>query len=183
MALYRTGTYVAFHANGTAEPTESDMKYYRLLCAWKEHEHFDIEFIDSHEKSAAVRDSSSKARLWEVLKERLRASKNMILIVGQTTKQDADWIPREIQYAVDDCKIPIIAAYPGQRKISNPAGLSHLWPQALTDRIINGSAKVIHIPFLKEPICEAIKQFDFNNLPATGKNYYNDDAYRSWSIS
>jgi hypothetical protein len=30
---YRNGTYVAFHANKTKQPTESDIKYYNLLKA------------------------------------------------------------------------------------------------------------------------------------------------------
>ena len=28
---YRNGTYVAFHAGGITDPTESDIKYYNLL--------------------------------------------------------------------------------------------------------------------------------------------------------
>jgi len=31
---YRNGTYVAFHANGTDVPIDSDIKYYNLLKAW-----------------------------------------------------------------------------------------------------------------------------------------------------
>ena len=110
---YRNGTYVAFHAAGTSDPTASDMKYYRLLNAWNVRPDRDFHFIDSHNKAAAVRDTSSKERLKVVLSQRLRNSKNMILILGQTTRFDRDWIPFEIAYAVDNCRIPIIAAYPG----------------------------------------------------------------------
>ena len=31
---YRNGTYIAFHANGTNIPVESDIKYYNLIKAW-----------------------------------------------------------------------------------------------------------------------------------------------------
>ena len=31
---YRNGTYVAFHAEGTNVPTDSDIKYYNLLKMW-----------------------------------------------------------------------------------------------------------------------------------------------------
>ena len=39
---YRNGTYIAFHAGGTNDPTASDIKNYRILKAW--HEHDNIEF-------------------------------------------------------------------------------------------------------------------------------------------
>ncbi len=70
-------------------------------------------FVNSHDKSSAVGDSIKNTTLERVLKERLRNSKNMILIIGKTTKEDRDWVPLEISYAVDTCEIPIIAAYPG----------------------------------------------------------------------
>src|SRR5713101_1705961 len=117
---YRTGTYVAFHAAGTSDPTASDMKYYNLLRAWHEDDDCDFHFVNSHDKAAAVRDSSSKQRLRDVLAERLRNSKNMILILGKTTRFDTDWVPFEITYAVDTCEIPIIAAYPAYAYIRNP---------------------------------------------------------------
>ena len=31
---YRNGTYIAFHANGTNVPIDSDIKYYNLMKAW-----------------------------------------------------------------------------------------------------------------------------------------------------
>src|SRR5687767_10394973 len=98
---YRSGTYVAFHAGGTSDPTASDIKYYNLLRAWKELEDVDFRFIDSHEKAGAVRDVSKKQRLRTVLSERLRNSRNMVLVVTALTQQDTDWVPFEIAYAVD----------------------------------------------------------------------------------
>ncbi len=41
---YRSGTYVAFHANRTTDPTESDIKYYNLLKMWDENDAFDFHF-------------------------------------------------------------------------------------------------------------------------------------------
>ena len=59
---YRYGTYVAFHANNTKEPTETDIKYYNLLKAWQVRSDNVFSFVNSHEKTAAVRDSSSGRR-------------------------------------------------------------------------------------------------------------------------
>src|SRR4051812_31948637 len=107
--MNRTGTYIAFHANGQTEPTESDMKYFNLLKAWKVRFDDDFSFVDSHEKTSAIRDGSKRATIQLHLTARLLASKNMILIVGKTTREDTDWVPYEIRYAIDECALPIIA--------------------------------------------------------------------------
>lgn len=179
--VYRSGTYVAFHANHTTEPTESDIKYYNLLKAWDKNDAFDFQFVNSHEKSSAVRDSSKRATLEKVLKERLRNSKNMILIIGKTTKEDRDWVPLEIGYAVDTCEIPIIAAYTGHQYILAPSRLSDLWPAALKTKIYNKSAHVIHIPFREKVITCAISQFNHDNYPkGGGLGWYTEETYRKW---
>ena len=180
---YRNGTYVAFHAAGTSDPTASDIKYYNLLKAWHVREEQDFQFVNSHDKTAAVRDSSLSATLRQRLAERLRSSKNMILVLGETTRFDTDWVPFEIQYAVDTCKIPIIAAYPGYKNIRNPEGTRTFWPHELRTRIDDGTAHVIHVPFRQEPLTDAVGTFSFDMFPKNGGlGYYSDDAYRSWGL-
>lgn len=178
---YRNGTYVAFHANNTTDPTESDMKYYNTLRMWKVRDEGDFKFINSHEKRD-VRDSSTKETLRRALMERMNNSKHLLLIIGETTCFDTDWIPFEISYAIDDCKIPIIAAYPGYKKIMDPNALSTLWPKSLADRINNKTARVIHVPFKKEPIEDAVSQFDFDNPPKGSLSYYSKEAYLEWGL-
>ncbi|NCU06022.1 MAG: hypothetical protein GXC73_18820, partial [Chitinophagaceae bacterium] len=117
---YRNGTYIAFHAQGTNIPTDSDIKYYNLMKAWTEKHDDDFSMINSHDKTGAVRDSSKRETLMARLKERLRNSKHMVLIIGPTTKNDNDWVPLEIEYAIDTCNIPIIVAYTGYEFIIDP---------------------------------------------------------------
>lgn len=180
---YRNGTYVAFHANGTKEPTESDMKYYNLLKCWHVRADNDFHFVNSHDKTSSVRDSSKRATLQASLKERLRNSKNMILIVGKTTHEDADWVPFEIAYAVDECKIPLIVAYTGYDRIMAPSELSHLWPDALASRIRTGAVHAIHVPFKQAPLADAASQFSHTSFPKNGSlGYYSEEAYRSWGL-
>ena len=174
---YKTGTYVAFHV--TTDPITSDMKYYDLLKAWKVK---DFEFVNSHEKAAAVRDSSKKETLRRSLMTRLNRSKNMILILTETTKEDTDWVPFEIRHAIDDCEIPIIAAYQGYKSILAPKKFSALWPSALRTRIDKGTAQVIHIPFKAKPLAEAVSQFTYANLPNSGLSYYTRETYQKWGL-
>jgi len=183
---YRNGTYVAFHADGNNLPGgKSDIDYYRLLCAWDANKHHDFQIINTHEKFSAVRDSSKKTTLRNALLERLRHSTNMLLIVGETTREDTDWVPFEIEKAVDSYGIPIIVAYTASdRVISDPRALGHYWPRALATRINDGTARAIHIPFKQAPIFAAIEQFSHNNLPPEGGLViYSPAAYRSWNIS
>lgn len=180
---YRNGTYVAFHAEGTSDPTASDMRYYQLLKAWTEKGDDSFAFINSHDKASSVRDSSKKATLRASLQERLRNSRNMLLIVGQTTRLDTDWVPFEIEQAIDAYEIPVIAAYPDYNYITAPSELRSLWPWSLAARIDAGAARVIHIPFKKQPLSDAISQFDHNNPPNSALAYYGLDTYRSWGIA
>lgn len=181
---YRNGTYVAFHAAGTSDPSASDQKYYQLLRAWRVREDQDFSFVNSHEKTAAVRDSSKRETLRRALVERLCNSRNMILVLGATTRFDTDWVPFEVAYALDDCQIPIIAAYPGFDYIQAPSQLAFTWPQALASRIRSGTAHVIHVPFRQAPLADAVAQFDHINYPpGNGLGYYSTEAYRSFGIA
>ena len=179
---YRNGTYVAFHAEGTNLPGKSDMDYYNLMKAWSAKTDDDFTMINSHEKASAVRDSSKRKTLRNSLLERLQNSKNMVLIIGDTTKLDTDWVPFEIEKAVDLYKIPIIAAYTDYSPILEPAKFWPLWPKALADRINNSTARVIHIPFKKLPLLDAIGQFTHDNLPKGSLIRYSDESYRGWQL-
>jgi len=191
---YRNGTYVAFHANGTDVPIDSDIKYYNLLKAWTAKSDDDFTMINSHDKASAVRDTSLHTTLRASLQERLRKSKNMLLIIGETTRFDTDWVPFEIQQAVDCYKIPIIAAYPDTGFVlpsseiqrlwpgSPSASLSEKWPSVLADRINNKSARVIHVPFKKQPIARAIEEFNHNNFPDGSVTCYDVEDYKDWQL-
>jgi len=181
---YRSGTYIAFHADGNNIPGgKSDIDYYNLLCAWDAHKNHDFKIVNSHEKAFAVRDSSKKSTLRASLLERLRNSRNMVLIVGETTRLDTDWVPFEVEMAVDLYKIPIIVAYTLYTDaIRNPSAVPGYWPAALKTRIGNGTAKAIHVPFKQAPLYDAIGQFSHDNLPNGGLVIYDDPTYLGWGI-
>jgi hypothetical protein len=182
---YRNGTYVAFHADNNNIPGKTDIDYYNLMKAWAAKSDDDFTMINSHDKASAVRNSSLHATLRSSLLERLRNSKNMVLIVGETTSHDTDWVPFEIEKAVDSYKIPIIAAYTVLGSpIMKPLIGSGYWPDALRLRINSGMANVIHIPFKKAPLIAAISQFSHNNVPlGQGLGFYSEDAYRSFGMT
>ena len=180
---YRNGTYVAFHADNNNIPGRTDIDYYNLMKAWEAKSDDEFTMVNSHDKAAAVRDTSKRETLRRSLKERLCNSKNMVLIIGETTRHDTDWVPFEIEQAVDTYVIPIIATYVVYDKpIRYPSALSQYWPQALKTRIENNTARVIHIPFKKPALHAAISQFSHNNLPGGSSTVYTDEAYKNFGI-
>jgi len=108
----------------------------------------------------------------------------MILIIGKTTSSDLDWVPFEIEKAVDVYKIPIIAAYTMiEGPILDAYVGSGYWPHALRSRINGGTANIIHIPFKKAPILDAISQFSHQKLPnGRGFGVYEKQTYDNWRI-
>lgn len=182
--VYRNGTYVAFDGQATTNPTKSDMKYYGLLQKWNTNNNSGMIFSDSHKKTYQVRDTSSRLTLENRLMDRLRNSKNFLLILSDETNWDRGMLNFEIEKAVDKFQLPIIVAYTGYRSILNPSQHSSEWPKNLANRINNNTAKCIHIPFKKEAIVSAISQFSIHN---TGDNkltgplhYYNKEVQKKW---
>ena len=180
---YRTGTYVAFDGLGQKDPTKSDYRYYATLQAWSANKNIDFNLVNSHEKTDAVRDTSKLATLKARIQERLRASKNMVVVLTTDTRKSGSMLSYEIEQAVDVYKIPLIIAYPDFRVIQHVNLLSDYWPYALSTRIGNANGSMIHIPFRKEPVVDAIGQFTVNTNKITGpNNYYSADAHRSFGL-
>ncbi len=164
----RTGTYIAFDGLGKTNPTESDFKYYSTMQAWSAGKSIDFKFVNSHDKTAAVRDTSLRSTLESRIRERLAASKNCIVILSDDTRKTGSMLSYEIEKAVDLYKIPLICVYVGYEKINAPKELSSRWPNALTTRINNGAANAIHVPFKKEILLTSINQFSVNSSSPGG---------------
>lgn len=179
----RTGTYIAFDGLGETDPTKSDFKYYATIQAWSANKNIEFSITNSHEKTYAVRDSSSKVTLYARIQERLRASKNMLVILTKDTRYTGSVLSYEIEQAIDNYQIPLIIAYPEYSSILNVDALSNYWPKALADRIGNDGTEAIHIAFMKDCILDAISQFSVNGKHlSNGKNHYSRDAYVQWGL-
>ena len=180
---YRNGTYVAFDGNGTTDPTKGDMKYYGLLQLWNGSKKYTLNFSDSHKKTYQVRDTSNIETLKSRLLERMKNSKNMVVIISEDTNYDRGLLNFEIEKAVDFYKIPIIVAYTGYTSVLNPNSHKDEWPKALKERIEKGTAKCIHISFKEKVVMSAISQFSVNDEQLEGSlHYYTKEAYQRWGL-
>lgn len=178
----RTGTYFGFDGLGQTDPAKSDFRYYTAVQGWAAGKHIEFKFVNSHEKASAVRDTSKRATLEASIMKRLRASKNMVIILSNDTRKSGSMLSFEIEKAVDTFKLPLIVAHTGYQSILKPAALSNRWPTTLQTRINNGSAVAIHIPFKKDAILDAIGQFTVNSCNLIGgQNYYNRETQTRWA--
>jgi hypothetical protein len=179
----RTGTYVAFDGLGQTDPTKSDFKYYATIQAWSTNKNIEFKLTNSHEKTYAVRDTSQKMTLYSRIQERLRASKNMLVILTDNTRSTGSVLSYEIEKAIDVYKIPLIIAYPGYTSILNVDSHSSVWPKSLKDRIDNINTKAIHVAFKKDCIFNAIDRFHVNGESlGNGKVYYTRESYVQWGL-
>ena len=181
--MNRTGSYIAFDGLGESDPSKSDFRYYSTLQAWAANKNIDFNFVNSHEKTYAVRDTSQRATLYARIRERLSASKNMLVIISKDTRFSGSVLSYEIEQAIDVYRIPLIIAYPGYSAICNVDALAGMWPKALAERINNPNTEALHIAFARAPILDAINRFTVNGEHlSNGKNYYTRDAYVKWGF-
>lgn len=181
---YRNGTYIAFDGQGTPDPTESDLKYLGILRSWNKSKNYILNYHDSHLKTYKVLDSSSRKTLEARLMERMRNSKNVLIILSKDTNYDRGMLNFEIEKAVDVYKLPLIIAYTDCDYLLNARNYSNRWPKALKERIANGTAKAIHIAFKEKAIMAAISQFSVHNTDndvlTTALHTYTKESYISW---
>ena len=157
---YRNGTYVAFDGNGQNDPNKGDLKYLGILRAWKESDNIDFNFTDSHKKTYQVRDLSSKETLKLRLEERMRNSKNMLVIISDDTNFDRGLLNWEIRTAQDKYDLPIIVAYAGEQHLPRLTDeLVHKLPKAIWKDVKFGGNHYAHIPFTKDRIMQAINHY------------------------
>lgn len=174
----KTGTYIAFDGLGQSDPSKSDFRYYATIQVWSAGKNIDFRFVNSHDKTAAVRDSSLRTTLEARIRERLAASKNVVVILSDQTRNTGSMLSYEIEKAVDLYGLPLICTYTGYGSIMNPSALSGRWPSTLTARINNGSVSAIHVPFKMRPLLNAIGRFAVNGEKTSGPlDYYTRAAH------
>jgi len=77
---YRNKTFVSF--------ASEDIRYYRIMCAWKANDKIDFHFHDAHGLNIA-RDSSQAETINRRLRERLVNTKQVVMLIGDMTRKKA----------------------------------------------------------------------------------------------
>lgn len=120
---YRNKTFVSF--------ASEDIHYYRLMRAWRENSRFDFDFHDAHDLNTA-RDTSSPMTINLRLRERLKNTKQVIMLIGDITRRKAATPGSFIGYearTIKSLEIPIIFANLNKSRVAE----SNRIPEILVD--------------------------------------------------
>lgn len=184
---YRNANYCAFYVD---EPfSESNLRayatrdflYYNQLRAWKAQDP-SFPFIDAHAKTYSVRDGSDwESTLKPRLHERLRNSKNIILVLSSITRNSRA-LREEMNYGMGSLGLPVIVVYPEYREkddIIDGSGnfkrpIRNLWDRLPAFRDYMEDVAVLHIPYRKDLIESALmnKRFMVSTMDEPGSYFY-----------
>lgn len=168
MSTYTNRTYVAFDA-------DNDIRYYRLMQAWKKSDHTSFNFYDAHDLNNLM-SFSSEETIKGKLAERLRNTKVFVLLVGNSTKNLYKFVRWEIEQAIKR-KIPIIVVNLNGKKSMD----SNLCPPILKDEL------VVHVSFNQKIIEHAIDNWaasdaSYRKSGKSGAFYYKDSIYKQLGL-
>ncbi|MGH7930486.1 MAG: TIR domain-containing protein [Candidatus Binatia bacterium] len=139
---YRNKTYVAFDG-------DNDMRYYNILKAWRDNDHIDFGFFDAHNLNCA-RDTSQTESIRDQLRERMRNSRLMLLLVGENTRYLTRFVAWEIKYA-HKIDLPIVVA-----NLNNTRAYD---ATRCPTTVLDGDVYTLHIPFRRDIVKYAVDNF------------------------
>jgi hypothetical protein len=164
----RTKTYIAFDG-------DTDLMSYRTIQAWSADPKYPFTLNNAHELNWA-RDDSLPESIINQLRERLDASKHLVLIVGSATNKDRKGILQyEIRYALRNA-LPITLVFKGYS--SDDENTERLWNEKLLPNIPavlrswTEDKYCLVCPFTREVVVSAITTFSNNHLPSKGYTWY-----------
>lgn len=161
---YRNKTYVCFDG-------DTDMHYYRLMCAWKQNDGINFDFYNAHDINYA-RDTSTEESIKRQLKERLNNTKVFVVLIGEKTRYLTKFVKWEMEQALS-MDLPIIGV--------NLNGLrsrdSDNCPPIIRDEL------AIYISFNAAIMQTALEDWPASHIGyrkegKTGPFYYKEDVYK-----
>ncbi|WP_430403130.1 TIR domain-containing protein [Hyphomonas sp.] len=164
-----TAFYVAepFNPSSLGAHATKDFCYYSTLRMWKGAD-ASFPFNDSHATTYNVRDSSD----WETtlkprLRERLRASKNIVLFLSSTTANTRA-LREEMDYGINNQELPVIVIYPEYNSVESlltdgslKQSVKNLWDRLPIFRDSMQKVPTLHVPMSKASITRALTNSDF----------------------
>jgi hypothetical protein len=164
----RTKTYIAFDG-------DTDLMSYRTIQSWSADPKYPFSLNDAHEINYA-RDGSLPQSIINQLRERLKASKHLVLIVGSATNRNRKGILQyEIRYALRN-SLPIILVFKGFG--SDVENDGDLWNSKLKPKIPavlrnwTGTKYCLVCPFTRDVVVRAIYGYSNNKLPSEGYTWH-----------
>mgnify|MGYP000848846430 CR=1 FL=1 len=166
---YKNKTYVIFDG-------DNDMWAYARMKGWKALENIDFDFYDAHDLKPLTNQATSEDYIKQRLAERMATAKQVIVIIGDNTKNLYRFVRWELDKALSN-KLPIIAVYLNNKRNID----TNLCPPIIRNE------NAIHIPFRMKIIKYALDDFPpfHKTLDLTKKDdwHYKDSVYQSLGLN
>ena len=165
---YRNRVFVSFDG-------DKDIRYYRLMKAWRQNDNTAFNFHDAHDLFYA-RDTSLESSIKSRLGQRLASAKVFILLIGTSTRYLFKFVRWEIEQALR-LKLPIIAVNLNKTRHFDSA----FCPPLLSNEL------VMHVSFNSRINQQALETWPLKHrsLAATGARgpyYYEDTTYARFGL-
>jgi len=167
---YKDPTYVIFDG-------DNDAWAYRFMRGWKANENVDFDFRDAHDLDNMTSRAQSEDYVKSKLRERMKQSKSVLVLVGDKTRNLFRFVRWEIELALE-LGLPIVVVNLNDKRQFDDS----LCPPILSDKC------AVHIPFKLKAIQYALDNWpgEFQGLSAqdraAGSRRYGDAHYKAWGI-
>lgn len=161
-------TYVIFDG-------DNDRWSYAFMKGWKVNDRVEFDFRDAHDIGSMTGRAQEESYVKSELRKRMKASSQVIVLVGESTKFLRKYVGWEIDLALD-LGLPVIVVNLNNERKMDPDRC----PVSLR------TGYVVHIAFSRAIIKYALEnfpgEFAARDRYATGPRLYNDDIYRRLGI-
>lgn len=141
--------------------SSADIHYYRLMQAWKEHEHIDFNFADC--QLASEVNSENEQYIKRKCRERIGMAGTFAVLIGKDTRSKHKYVRWEIEVALEkNCRV-IGINLNGSRRVD-----SLLCPPIMRD------VGAIFVPFSAKIIAYALQNYV---KKPNDDYYYKDHVY------
>lgn len=164
---YHNKVYVSMDA-------DNDLRYYRLMQAWKQNDDIGFNFFDAHDINNIY--DKSEASIKAGLEERFRHTKIFVLLVGEHTKYLFKYVRWEIEQAIKRDIPCIVVNINGKRSCDRS-----LCPAIMRDHL------AIHISFNAKILQYALENwpesaYRYTKEGKTGPFYYDEAVYKKLGL-
>lgn len=167
---YRNKTYVAF--------ASEDMKYYRMMEAWRDNDNIDFSFFDAHDLYIS-RDTSSDETIKRNLSQRMANAKQFIFLGSSDAKRKGgdgnSFLAHEVKNMLS-LNLPVVVAnLDGDTNVDN-----NFIPKPLLD----ANYYTISVSFKMKIIQFALDNYaaKYATSAEKGPHYYKAEIYRSLGL-
>jgi hypothetical protein len=142
--------------------SSTDIRYYRLMLAWKEHEHIDFNFADCQLSSEI--NSEDETYIKQKCSERINLAGKYVILIGEDTRCKYKYVRWEAEVAKEKGCTIIGANIDGARQM-----IEKTCPPVIRDM------GAIFVPFSPKIIAYALENYSMHD---DSNYYYKDEVYR-----